>query len=80
MFTCGEYCQPVSVFSEIYFSQNGFQKRFQERSPNYREGETITELIPLDSIDTVPVALLVAKNDMSCTHEQAMVIADTIGD
>lgn len=43
-------------------------------------GETITDLIPLDSIDTVPVAMFHGLLDNCCKTDQALITKNAIGE
>jgi len=72
--------QPSSVQSSLHYAQSSIEKRFQEYSPTYEQGDTITPLIPLDSIDKVPIAMWVGSDDSLCDKTQAEDIRDTIGD
>lgn len=55
--------QPSSVQSTLHYAQCAIEKRFQEYSPTYEQGDTQTDLIPLDSIDKVPIAMWVGEAD-----------------
>lgn len=63
--------QPSSVQSSLHYGQCSIEKRFQEYSPTYEQGDTQTDLIPLDSIDKVPIAMWVGTKDTLCDAEQA---------
>ena len=69
----------MSVTSEIHWWQNAYTDRFQEYAPNYTDGDRITELIPIDTISQVPIAMLAGTRDNTCTIEVAREAADTIG-
>ena len=71
--------QPSSVQSSLHYGQCSIEKRFQEYSPTYELGDTQTALIPLDSINKVPIAMFVGKDDHLCDAEQARDIRDTMG-
>ena len=58
--------QPSSTQSSLHYGQCSIEHRFQEYSPTYEEGDTITDLIPLDSIDKVPIAAWVGAIDDLC--------------
>ena len=72
--------QPSSVQSSLHYGQCSIEKRFQEYSPTYEQGDTQTDLIPLDTIDKVPIAMWVGEADQLCDLTQAEEIRDTIGD
>lgn len=63
--------QPSSVQSTLHYAQTAIEGRFQEYSPTYEQGDTQTPLIPLDSIDKVPIAMWVGADDNLCNKEQA---------
>ena len=72
--------QPSSVQSSLHYAQCSIEQRFQEYSPTYEQGDTLTAEIPLASIDKVPIAMWVGEADQLCDLVQAEVIRDTIGD
>ena len=39
---------------------------------------THTDLIPLDSIDKVPIAMIAAKNDSTCPYDTAVTMSETM--
>lgn len=55
----------------MHWWQNAYTDRFQEYAPNYLSGEREAELIPLDSIDKVPIAMLSGTVDWTCPHARA---------
>ena len=59
---------------------NSYTNRFQEYAPNYLKGEKETALIPIGTIDKVPISMLVGKKDDLCSLEQAKKTAKIIGD
>ena len=76
--SCG-WCKPVGCNSEIHWWQNTYSGRFQEFAPNWMEGEREMPLIPLDSIDKVPISMLVGTRDLTCPKKQARWARDVIG-
>lgn len=73
-------CQGSSVRTEIHWMQNAYQGRMQEFAPNYMAGEKVTEQVDLASIDKIPISMIVAKNDETCTLEKAETLRGIIGD
>ena len=73
-------CQPMSIQSSLHWQQNTYTGRFQEFAPNYLDGERETDLIDIGSIDKVPIAMLVGKDDVTCPYSQAVITANIIGD
>ena len=53
--------QPFSEQDELHWIQNFLQQRFQEYSPTYRNGDVLTDLIPIESIDKVPIAMIAGE-------------------
>ena len=43
--------------------------RFQEYADNWDEGEYETDLVRVEDIDKVPIALFIAPNDATCTMD-----------
>ena len=72
--------QPMAVQSEIHWWQNTYTNRFQEYAPNYMQGERETDLIPIETIDKVPIAMLVGTADNTCPYDRAVETASIIGD
>jgi len=72
--------QPSSTQSSLHYGQCSIEKRFQEYSPTYQQGDTQTDLIPLHTIDKVPIAMWVGTEDTLCDAAQAEDIRDLIGD
>ena len=72
------FAAPASTQSTLHYAQCSIEKRFQEYSPTYEQGDTITELIPLDTIDKVPISMYVGEADHTCPLDQAEEIRDTI--
>ena len=58
--------QPSSIQSTLHYAQCAIEKRFQEYSPTYENGDKQTALIPLDSIDKIPIAMWVGGQDNLC--------------
>lgn len=61
--------EPYAVQALVHWAQNDIVERFQEYAPRYNQGETITDLIPLDSIDKVPVTMWSGMQDQICSHK-----------
>lgn len=64
--------EPVSVRTEVHWGQNQVTDRFQEYAPNYNTGHKITDLIPMDTIDTVPITMYSGLLDGCCPHARAV--------
>ena len=55
--------------------------RFQEFASDWQHGEMITNLVPIDTIDIVPIAMFVVSNDDICPPESIVQqMRDEIGD
>ena len=64
-------CQPVAVKSEIHWEQNAYANgtgRFQEFDEDWFD-DVLPPLIPIDTIDKVPISMLIAGADAVCTPE-----------
>ena len=70
----------MSIQSSLHWQQNTYTGRFQEFAPNYLDGERETDLVDIGSIDKVPIAMLVGKDDVTCPYSQAVITANIIGD
>ena len=70
--TCYD-CFPMSVQSETHWYQNTYTGRFQEWNPDYLKGKDFREskLVPIDTIDKVPITMMAGTLDDSCSYEQA---------
>lgn len=83
-FTCDFYksyaYQTYSNQDDLHWGFNFIQQRFQEFAPNYLEGETQAALIPLDSIDKVPIAMIAGTEDPTCPYATAQHMKEVIGD
>jgi len=54
------------------------QQRFQEFAPDYAKGVVQTELIPIESIDKVPVSMIASSLDPTCPYKVAEHMRDII--
>ena len=54
------------VQSEKYWTMNGIVDRFQEFATNWENGEYITDLVPIENIKQVPIAMFTATDDQTC--------------
>lgn len=63
--------QPFGTQDTWHWDYNFVQQRFQEFAPKYQEGEVITPLIPIESIDKVPIALISGTEDPTCPYKTA---------
>ncbi len=72
--------QGVSVQAQIHWMQAAFVQRFQEYSPTFLDGDRETELVPYETIDKVPIAMLVGADDAYCTAAQANETMEILGD
>ena len=70
--------QPYGVQDEWHWSYNFLQQRFQEFAPNYQKGVVHTDLIPIESIDQVPVAMIASTEDPTCPYKTAEHMRDVI--
>ena len=73
-------CETVATRSETHWLQNTYTGRFQEYAPKYLEGEKEAALIPLESIDKVPVAMVIGAKDALCTLKEAEKTKGILGD
>ena len=44
--------------------------RFQEYSPDFKQGETTSDLVPINTIDKVPIAMFTVANDAICSAKE----------
>lgn len=58
-----QYAEPGSVKTENHMSFNAYEDRFQEWAPNYLAGERQTALVPVDTIDKVPISIFAGELD-----------------
>ena len=72
--------EPTGVKNQIHWIQNAYARRFQEYAPNWFEGETETDLIPLENISGLDITMLVGDNDYYCPATTAQSTADQIGE
>lgn len=72
--------EATSVQTELHWAQNSEVNRYQEYAPDYMQGETITDLIPIWTIDTVPISMWSGMRDTVCSHQQALITKDIIGE
>ena len=56
------------------------QNRFQEFAPDYAKGDKETDLVPVESINKVPIAMNVGTWDEVCPHSQAVNYKKILGD
>ena len=61
-----------SVKSDQHEAQNALTDRFQEFVPldKWLDGETISELVPLENIQNVPITFIAGAQDGVCVPEQ----------
>lgn len=73
-------CFTMSVQSESHWYQNTYTDRFQEWVPRdqYLSGDTQAELIHIETIDKIPISLLVGELDNTCPYSQAQITAGII--
>ena len=63
---------PVSVYSDMYWNQMAYQKRFQTYAHLWEVDYRKEELIPIERIQTIPMSVFTAKNDTYCKYDVAM--------
>ena len=67
----GNHGQGQAVESEKYWVMNGVVDRFQEFASDWLSGETITDLVPIENIKQVPIAMFTATEDWTCPYDTA---------
>ena len=70
--------QPYGTQDEWHWSYNFLQQRFQEFAPDYQKGIVLTDLIPIESIDKVPIAMIASTEDPTCPYKTAEHMRDVI--
>lgn len=70
--------QTFSVQDQMHWDFNFIQNRFQEWAPNYTTGEVIAPLIPIESIDKVPISMIASTRDQICPYPTAEHMRDVI--
>lgn len=66
--------------SESHWYQNSITNRFQEYVISWGASDKKTNvLIPIDTIDKVPISMFVGTADGTCPYETALETKDTIG-
>lgn len=64
----------------LHWTYNKIQDRFQEFAPDYAEGKMQTDLVPVESINKVPIAMFTGTLDEVCPHKQAVEYSQKMGD
>lgn len=63
----------------MHWDFNYIENRFQEWAPDYTTGgETQTDLIPIETIDKVPIAFIASTEDQICPYATAEQTRDTV--
>ena len=63
----------------MHWDFNYIQNRFQEFAPDYiKGGEKITPLIPIETIDKVPIAYIASTLDQICPYATAQHLHEVI--
>ena len=63
----------------MHWTQNYLVNRFQEYATDF-ENERETDLVPIETIDKVPIAMIVGEKDTTCTLERAEETKSILGD
>lgn len=66
-----EIAQGVSMKSIGYYFQIAVANRIQEYIPDFGTSSIESQRIPIEKINTVPIQLVVARDDELCTYESA---------
>ena len=51
---------------------NGIVQRFQEYADGWLDGDLETEMVHLDNIKVVPIAMFTATDDQICSYDVAL--------
>ena len=70
---------PVSVKATNHWAFNAYEARFQEYAEHYTEGQKEAPLIPIETIDKVPLSFLIGARDHTCPKDQAKANGAIIG-
>ena len=64
--------QGQAVQSEKYWTMNGIVKRFQYFADEWLEGELETDMVPIENIRQVPIAMFTGTEDETCPRATAL--------
>jgi len=70
--------QVFAIQDQMHWDFNYIQNRFQEFAPDYIKGDVITPLIPIETIDKVPIAFIASTLDQICPYVTAQHLNEVI--